>query len=125
MDISERIKELRIENKMSQAELAKKLGVSSGNVGDWESGRSKPTTNALIALKDCFNVSFDWLLTGSDNNSTDLEEIRPPKGKVIFTVNGYGGPQEHFVVDEEDWEVVRTMTEALRKKRDENKKNKK
>ena len=66
MDISERIRELRKNFKVSQAELAKKIGVSSGNVGDWERGRAKPGAEALIVLMNYFKVSADYLLTGKE-----------------------------------------------------------
>ncbi|WP_129724375.1 helix-turn-helix domain-containing protein [Xylanivirga thermophila] len=79
MDIGERIKMLRKINNISQANLSKKIGVSSGNVGDWERGRAKPGVDALIALIQYFNVSADWLLLGkgipykSVNNSDEDE----------------------------------------------------
>lgn len=62
--IGERIKELRTEKKISQAELAKSINVSSGNVGDWERDRAKPSADVLIELMNYFNVSADYLLTG-------------------------------------------------------------
>jgi len=62
--ISERIKALRKNKGISQAELAKQIGVSAGNVGDWERERAKPGADALISLMNFFEVSADYLLTG-------------------------------------------------------------
>lgn len=59
---SELLKELRIQKKVSQIELAQAIGVSNGNVGDWERGRSKPGYVALSALAQFFEVSADYLL---------------------------------------------------------------
>lgn len=56
------LKELRSKNNITQVELAKKVGVSPGNIGDWETGRSKPGYNALAALTRIFGVSADYLL---------------------------------------------------------------
>lgn len=39
---SELLRELRSKKGVTQVELAKAIGVSNGNVGDWERGRSKP-----------------------------------------------------------------------------------
>lgn len=64
MCISSRLKYLRAQFKISQAKLAKQITVSSGNVGDWETGKSKPGADALIALSKYFDVSIDWILTG-------------------------------------------------------------
>lgn len=68
--IGERIKELRKQKKISQAELAKNINVSAGNVGDWERGKAKPGADAIISLIQYFSVSADWLLTGNSKNST-------------------------------------------------------
>ena len=37
---SELLRELRLKKGVTQIELAKAIGVSNGNVGDWERGRS-------------------------------------------------------------------------------------
>lgn len=47
---------------MTQTTLAASIGVSPGNVGDWETGKSKPGYNALAALSRIFEVSADFLL---------------------------------------------------------------
>lgn len=56
------LKQLRAEKGFSQVQLAKAVGVSPGNVGDWETGKSKPGYNALAALTRIFEVSADYLL---------------------------------------------------------------
>lgn len=56
------LKRIRIEKGISQTELAQAIGVSPGNVGDWERGRSKPGYDALRALSHYFEVSTDYLL---------------------------------------------------------------
>lgn len=42
-------------------------GISTGNISDWGSGRSKPTAEALVLLADYFDVSVDYLLGRTDN----------------------------------------------------------
>lgn len=64
--IGKRIKELRTSIELSQKELAENLGVSRGNVGDWESEKSKPGADALLNLSEYFNVTVDWLLSGKE-----------------------------------------------------------
>ena len=56
------LKELRAQKKVSQIELARAIGVSNGNVGDWERGRSKPGYDALVALSRYFEISAGRLL---------------------------------------------------------------
>ena len=57
-----RIKELRIENKLSQAELAKKIGVSQKAIDYWERNINEPKASYIIDLCNCFNISADYLL---------------------------------------------------------------
>lgn len=59
---SELLRELRLKKGVTQIELAKAIGVSNGNVGDWERGRSKPGYDALISLSRFFEISAGRLL---------------------------------------------------------------
>lgn len=63
-DLISRLKYLRTYYNLTQPEFAKIINVSRGNVGDWETGRSKPTVAALSKISDRFNISIDWLLKG-------------------------------------------------------------
>ena len=51
-------------------ELSKNTGISSGNISDWKSGRSKPGLNSLIKIADYFQCSVDYLL-----NRTNIREL--------------------------------------------------
>lgn len=61
-EFAERLLELRKEQKISQAKLAKEIDVSFSVVCYWETDRSEPTAPNLIKLADYFNVSVDYLL---------------------------------------------------------------
>ena len=56
------LKKLRFEKGITQPQLAAALNVSKGNVGDWETGKSKPGYSAIIALAHYFGVTADFLL---------------------------------------------------------------
>lgn len=77
------LKELRAQHGLTQGQLAKAAGVSPGNVGDWESGKSKPGYNALAALARIFEVSADYLLeldTPPAKTSDDLSRYKAEQG---------------------------------------------
>ena len=59
---AERLLELRKEKNISQAKLAKEIGVSFSVVCYWETDRSEPTAPNLVKLADFFNVSIDYLV---------------------------------------------------------------
>ncbi|VDG23709.1 helix-turn-helix domain-containing protein [Lactiplantibacillus mudanjiangensis] len=60
--ISEQIKELRKQMRLSQRELSEKLSVSQQTVGSWETGRSEPNVEMINRLAVFFDVSTDYLL---------------------------------------------------------------
>lgn len=90
MDVSDRIKLLRDLAHMSQAKFGQSIGVSAGNVGDWERGRAKPGADALLALSRHFNISIDWILTGEGKGPDDhvIEKNENPFiGQTIITAS--------------------------------------
>jgi len=63
---NERLKDLRIENAMSRAELAEKLSVSVRLIAYWEGGQRECDFDTLLKIADTFSVSVDYLLGKSD-----------------------------------------------------------
>lgn len=59
---SKNLKELRIEKRLSQQELAQILNVTQSTVAKWESGDREPNFSILIELSNYFNISTDILL---------------------------------------------------------------
>ena len=60
--IADRIKLLREMGGMTQAELARKLGVTRSGVNAWEMGITTPSTQYIVELALLFRVSTDYLL---------------------------------------------------------------
>ena len=68
--LSENIRSLRKQRKLTQEQLAEVLGVTTGAVYKWESGLSLPELSMLMELADFFDTSVDVLLgyTMKDNH---------------------------------------------------------
>jgi len=62
----ERLKELRIEQGLSQQELGKMINMSKMAISHWESGHSEPSISQLIFLSELFEVSVDYLIGKSN-----------------------------------------------------------
>ena len=60
--IAQRIREIRVENKLSQADLGKLLSVSQDTISLWERGKSLPNTEFIIEICKKFEISADYLL---------------------------------------------------------------
>lgn len=59
------IKELREKNKMTQLQLAEKLGVSDKSVSKWETGKGYPDITLLEPIAEAFRVSVTELISGN------------------------------------------------------------
>ena len=62
-----RLKELREEKNLTQNDIAKAINTSRPNIGRWEKGENEPSSSAVIALAQFFNVSADYLLGLEDD----------------------------------------------------------
>lgn len=78
MSFDKKFKELRKNQKLKQWELADILDTDRSTITKWETGKSKPTSDMLVAIADYFNVSTDYLLDISDSNDESLPEQKKP-----------------------------------------------
>lgn len=67
--VADKIKTLREQKGITQAELAKQLGITRSSVNAWEMGISVPSTQYIVELAYIFKVSTDYLL-GVDTTAT-------------------------------------------------------
>lgn len=75
MTLSERLKQLRKERHMTQADLANILGVAKGTVAMWEMGKRNPSFEALEQLSIVFDRTMSCILGESDDpGSLELGE---------------------------------------------------
>lgn len=63
----QRLKQLRISEKITQEELGKKVGQSKSNISKYENGLLEPNNQTLIVLAEYFRVSIDYLLGRTDD----------------------------------------------------------
>lgn len=60
-----RLRELRGFD-MTQAEFARSLGISQGQLSRYEKGRSEIGAEVLLRISQRFGKSIEWLLTGRE-----------------------------------------------------------
>ncbi|MBR3338610.1 MAG: helix-turn-helix transcriptional regulator [Lachnospiraceae bacterium] len=75
---------LRKLNRMTQEDVAEKVGVTRQAIAKWESGETVPDLDKCRLLADVFGVSLDDLANykAEENLGLDL----PPKGKHLFGI---------------------------------------
>ncbi|MGN1410247.1 MAG: LexA family protein [Eubacteriales bacterium] len=79
----ERLKELRVEKKLLQKDVANYLGVNRTTYVKYETGASQPDNDTLKRLADLFGVSLDYLL-GRDSYISTQATI--PEYDNIFRI---------------------------------------
>lgn len=75
---SERLKTIRKERGLTQADLAKLIGIKKAAITRWESGSREPNFTRLVELCDALDVSSDYLLGRTET---------PPPGSDGARVN--------------------------------------
>ena len=85
-EFSERIKILREEKGISQAELAKRLGVNRSIVSAYENQTRLPSIQMLSKLSYLFNVSIEYLLGINKNKTIDVSDLTTEQISALNTV---------------------------------------
>ncbi|MBQ2799925.1 MAG: helix-turn-helix transcriptional regulator [Lachnospiraceae bacterium] len=84
--VADKIKHMREQKKMTQADLAKHLGITRSSVNAWEMGISVPSTQYVVELALIFNVSTDFLL-GVDSTSTlSVTGLNEDDINIVFNI---------------------------------------
>lgn len=119
MNFAERLKELRLRDGMSQAELAKKIGRTNAAISMYETGRREPDLETLEELCDLFNVNMNYL-TGQEDGSTYY--LDPKTAQIAQEL--YDRPELRVLFDAsrkvsaEDLKIVQAMIDRMTKQDD-------
>lgn len=84
--ISDKIKELRARNNMSQVKLAKALNVSRSTVNAWEMEISMPTIKYVIEMSKLFKVTSDYILELDNSNVINLSNLSKKQVQAIMGI---------------------------------------
>ncbi|OHS43436.1 S24 family peptidase [Staphylococcus sp. HMSC65H10] len=77
------IKEIRLKNKLSKVEMAKKLDVSEGTIRMWENGKNEPRMGMVEKISSLFNVSKGYLLG-------EIDSVALPEFEQDIELSYYG-----------------------------------
>ena len=88
-DLSTKLKELRLSQNLSQADVAKKLEISPSIVSGYETGERTPSTENLLALSYLYKCSTDYLLGKSNDKpivTLDTDGLTPEQIQALQTL---------------------------------------
>lgn len=67
-----KLKSLRLEKKLTQKQVADRIGLAVSAVSSYESGSRYPSYDVLVKLARIFHVSTDYLLGMTDKRNLDV-----------------------------------------------------
>ena len=112
MTVALRIKNRRLDLKMTQTQLAERAKLTPAAISQFESGARKPSFDTLSSLADALKVTTDYLLGKKKQSYDDL--LADPKVSVMFR-----GIMELSEKDKETmfefYEFLKTKNKRLRK----------
>ena len=86
MNIGDKIKNAREENKLTQTQASESLMVSRQTISNWENGKSLPDILSVIRMSELYQISLDELLKGDKAMMDKIEkdiEISKTEKKII------------------------------------------
>jgi transcriptional regulator with XRE-family HTH domain len=93
--LSQKIKILRENAHLTQAELARTFGLSRSSVNAWEMGLSIPSTQYVVELAKKFNVSTDFLLGIDETATISIDGLTQKQVSVLLdTIYCFKNPDE-------------------------------
>ena len=80
--LGRRIKAARALAGLEQVELAERLNVARGSIGNWEAGRSEPSATLFVRLAQACGVALEWLAEGVNDETAPavagaVQSVRP------------------------------------------------
>lgn len=102
MTLFDRIKTISKERGYSIAEVERKAGISANYMYQWK--KRNPSPKALASVADVLNVSVDYLLGKTDDNST----LMKPK-QVDITDDDYIMTYQGKPIPPEDMEYIKRI----------------
>lgn len=86
MILGDKLKTLRTAKKMSQKDLAERIGIAKSVISFYESGDRFPSYDVLIKIAQIFNVSTDYLLDVKRERTVDVSELSEDDIAVVTNV---------------------------------------
>ena len=86
MNFGEKLKMLRTGQKLSQRELAERLGVAKSVISYYESGDRYPSYDVLVKMAHLFHVTTDYLLDIEKVRMIDVSNLSDEEIDVVINV---------------------------------------
>ena len=83
VNMGEKLKSLRLEKKLTQKQIADRIGLAISAVSSYESGTRYPSFEVLIKLSRIFHVSTDYLLGITEHRVVDVTGLNDNEIELV------------------------------------------
>ena len=83
VDIGIKLKTLRLSKKLTQSQIASRIGISKAMISSYELSTRQPSYEVLIKLASLFRVSTDYLLGVERNRFIDVSGLTEENIAII------------------------------------------
>lgn len=86
VDFSLRLKQLRLDKHLTQAQVAERIGVTASMVSSYETDIRLPSFEVMIRIADLFGVTVDYLLCREDKRFLDISSLSDEEAAVVCSM---------------------------------------
>ena len=83
VDFSQRLRKLRTDKHLTQAQVAKRVGVTASMVSSYETDIRLPSYDVMISLADLFGVTVDYLLGRDEKRLLDISDLTDTEAAIV------------------------------------------
>ena len=83
IDLSIRLKQLRLDKHLRQEQVADLIGVTKSAISAYENDLRQPSFDVLLQLANLYRVSTDYLLGRTDTRSIDLSDLTAAEATLV------------------------------------------
>ena len=83
IDFSQRLKQLRLDKHLTQAQVAGRVGVTASMISSYETDIRLPSFEVIVRLADLFGVTVDYLLGRETRRMLDISALSDEEAAVV------------------------------------------
>ncbi|MGM9590418.1 MAG: helix-turn-helix domain-containing protein [Faecousia sp.] len=83
VDFSQRLKQLRRDKHLTQAQVAERIGVTASMVSSYETDIRLPSFEVMIRIADLFGVTVDYLVRRESKRLIDISDLTDEEAALV------------------------------------------
>lgn len=116
MELKDRLKQVRLDSKLSQEKFGKEVDLTKGTVSKYENGKAFPGRETLEKISDRFNVPIEYLY-GNNQADNTTNDAKLEKFKEIMEWLAPLSKEQEDMALEQMLAIAQTLNKHHKKKR--------